>query len=239
MKTYQYKDRKEYLETQIARSQQKAWYCKVYFSDIIRYHKLLEMDQGTGGTRERSRPLWSPILCLGVRTGAEVDIFRSVFFAPLLRLRMVQRNAIARDTSSIGLKKIELARSLGFGSGRPNDGKVTGVELNPLAKREDVFIGSFDQLPEEWSGRFQVIYSNSFDHSQDPNRTVAEWKRVSAPGAYVIIAFSYSQTLSDHDPLGGLTLEKIKDLWQAPIVFSSETFNQNGYHEICFKINAS
>lgn len=237
MKTYKYKNREEYLSTQTVRSQQKATYCKVYFSDVIRYKSLLTMDAQTRRLRGLKTSNWSPILCLGVRTGAEVDIFRSVFLGPLLKFAPVQRFAIKQDKTAIGQNKIDLAKRIGLGSGSRKAQRVMGVELNPLAQREDVFVGSFDEMPKEWAGKFQIIYSNSFDHVQDPYQTVAEWKRVAGPGAYVIIAFTHLQAQSDHDPLSGITFSSLIELWQAPVVFSTETLNQNGYHEVCFKLD--
>jgi hypothetical protein len=177
------------------------------------------------------------ILCLGVRSGAEVDMFRAVFYGPLLRFSKVQEYARKADTSAIGEPKIRLARRLGVGGGSGHDGRVIGVEINPDAKRDDVWIGSFDDLPSDWESRFDLIYSNSIDHAQDPQRTIAEWKRVAAPGAYVILGFTEGTAVSSHDPFGDIDFKVMQELWQAPIVFLSSTMNQNGYKEICFRIN--
>ena len=229
MNRYKYKDRDEYFEQQIARSREKSGYCKVFFADILRYRLLLL--HAAGSTKN-----FAPVLCLGVRSGAEVDLFRAVFFGPLLRLKLVQQLATRWDSTTSGAKKIRLARMLGLGSGRLQDGKVVGVEIAPEAKRADIWIGSYDQLPAEWSGRFKVIYSNSIDHSQDPEKTVAEWKRVAAPGAYVILAFTPGQKVTSHDPFGGFGFEEMKNLWKAPVVFSNKTDNVVGYSEICFRL---
>jgi len=124
----------------------------------------------------------------------------------------------------------------GAGSGRRDDGRVVGVEINPECSRPDVYNGSYDELPDAWSGRFRVMFSNSFDHSMDPIKTVREWRRVAAPGAYVIVAFTPGTKPSATDPLGGLSISAMIKLWQASVVFDSETVNRNGYHEVCFRL---
>ena len=66
----------EYLQTQIARSQQKFRYCKVSVHDVAKYRAIIRHDQR--GRVESSGP--GPILCLGTRNGREVDLFRVGFF---------------------------------------------------------------------------------------------------------------------------------------------------------------
>lgn len=230
---FHYSSRKEYLQAQIERSRQKFGYCKVYFEDVLRYRELLSVDINRRG---RAASAISPILCLGVRSGAEVDIFRSVFLAPLMKLKVVQDSIRRGDQSKYAADKIQLARSVALGAGKTDDGRVWGVELNPDVVRADVHVGSFDELPNEWSGRFQLIFSNSFDHSQDPHKTIKEWKRVAAPGAYLIIAFPLENTATQTDPLGKLSLEIVRGYVGSEMVFASETLNRTRYHEICFRL---
>ena len=49
--------------------------------------------------------------------------------------------------------------------------------MNPDAKRYDTWIDSFDKSSSEWSNKFLILYSNSFDQSQEPILTADEWKR--------------------------------------------------------------
>lgn len=238
IKVHQYDSRQQYLDTQVERSRKKFGMCKVFLRDILRYRELLAWDflREQGGTQLRST--WKPrrILCLGVRSGAENDLFRAGFFAPLLKNHAIAGLAAAQDNTKYAHDKLKLARQYSLGAGNYSDGRVMGVEINPDAKRPDIFIGSFDDLPVEWNGQFDLLFTNSFDHSMDPTKTVAEWKRVAAPGAYVIVGFAMDQEQSDHDPTTGLTLDGLSELWGAPVVFASETFNRNGYHEICFRL---
>ncbi len=238
IKVRQYENRKEYIDIQVERSRKKFGMCKVFMRDILRYRELLAWDYSREAGNQRLRSAWKPrrILCLGVRSGAENDLFRAGFFGPLLRSQTIARLAAAQDNTKYAHDKLKLARRYSLGAGHYADGRVMGVEINPDAERPDIFIGSFDELPADWSGQFDLIFTNSFDHSMDPAKTVAEWKRVAAPGAYVIVGFAMDQEQSDHDPTTGLTFEGLSELWQAPVVFASETFNRNGYHEVCFRL---
>jgi SAM-dependent methyltransferase len=230
LEIHEYKNRQEYIDKQVERSRNKFSLCKVYFRDVIRYRHMLGWDQ--------RKPNWKPnrILCLGVRSGGEVEIFRSVFYSPLFDLQAVQNRVSQVDTSVITEEKVKIARRWGVGRGQLDDGRVLGVEINPDADRPDVWVGSYDEMPKPFSNQFDILYSNSFDHSMDPQKTITEWKRVAAPGAYVIIAFSLGQDVSDHDPIGGLTFKTIADLWAAPVVFTSDSLNTNNYREICLKL---
>lgn len=238
LKVYQYDNRQEYIDIQVKRSRDKFGLCKVFARDILRYRDLLAWDYFREAEKQPLRSAWRPkrILCLGVRSGAENDLFRMGFFAPLLRSDMLARLAASQDTTKYASDKLRLAQRYSLGAGTRGDGRVVGVEINPDASRTDIHIGSFDELPAEWSGQFDLLFTNSFDHSMDPARTVSEWKRVAAPGAYVIVAYALDQQQSDHDPTTGLSLSTLKELWQARVVFASETYNRNGYQEICFRL---
>ncbi len=238
LKVHEYKDRQEYVDIQVARSRKKFDYCKVYLRDILRYRELIAWDYYRDGRSRSLRTTWRPgrILCLGVRSGAENDLFRLGFFSPLMRLGPLAQLAVRLDSTNNAHDKIRLARRFGLGAGGRNDGRVLGVEINPDAARTDIHVGSFDELPADWTGRFDLLFTNSFDHSMDPARTVAEWKRVAAPGAYAIVAFSLGQEQSDHDPVAGLSFQALSDLWGAPVVFATDLYNRNGYREICFRL---
>ncbi len=232
-KQFHYTNRREYLDVQIARSQKKFGYCKVFFEDVLRYQMFIENDMKKRGQNVLNI---SPILCLGVRSGAEVDVFRAVFLSPLMKSRVVQKWIVGRDKTKYAADKIKLAKYVSLGAGWREDGRVWGVELNPSVSRPDVHVSSFDELPPDWKKKFKVIYSNSFDHSQDPEKTIAEWKRVSTDGAYLIIAFPVGNKPSQTDPLGQLSYDFVRDIVKSDVVFTNEVLNRTRYHEICFRL---
>jgi len=235
IQVWEYSDREAYLETQIKRSQSKFGYCKVYLEDVVRYRQLLSVDLLRRAYAGPGLNL-QPILCLGVRSGAEVDLFRAVFFGPLMRLPLVQQLACHLDRNEDAQVKIRLGRLFGVGSGRLDDSRVMGVEINPECNRPDVYNGSFDKLPETWFQRFRLLFSDSFDHSMDPERTVHEWKRVAASRCYVILSYGVGNQPSPTDPTGGLSLAVMCDLWKSQPIYYSETANRTGYHEVIFRL---
>ena len=162
-------------------------------------------------------------------------MFRAGLLGPLLQISPLRALARRLDRSTDGQRKKRIARLLGIGSHR-RDSEVWGVEINVDAHRTDVFVGSFDALPESWTGRFDLLFSNSFDHSMNPTGTVAEWKRVAAPGAVVAIDYDTDREPTRTDPTGGLTLEVLQDLWQARVLFSEDRASRNGYDEVIFQL---
>ena len=230
--SYPYADRSEYFETQIRRFTPKFGYCKVYLADVLRYRQLLLHDRHALA----SPAGLAPILCLGVRSGAEIDLFRAGFFSPLVRLPWARTLATRLDNSTSAQRKMWLSRLLWLGRTRRNDSRVMGVEINPLCQRPDVYVGSFDDLPQDWSARFGLLFSNSLDHTMDIERTTREWKRVARPGAYVILAYNPGQAATASDPTGNLSLRFLCELWDAELVFASESFNRNNFHEVCFRL---
>ncbi|MBW1712932.1 MAG: hypothetical protein JRJ59_07280 [Deltaproteobacteria bacterium] len=175
------------------------------------------------------RPGLGPVLCLGTRNGREVDLFRLEFFggrpaawaAKVLEVKNASFRSRLPWLEARGRSQVE---DLGSQS-------VIGVELNPQAARSDIWLGSFDQMPPEWTGRFKVVYSNSFDQSQDPGRTAAEWLRVTAPGGYLILAFTAGAEPSLTDPVGQLSLDDLQGLFPGELIFFHHWGSANGYSE--------
>jgi len=55
-------------------------------------------------------------------------------------------------------------------------GKWVGTEIVPeICDGERIFNQDFNKLNQDWIGSFDVIYSNSLDHSKDPYKTVKVW----------------------------------------------------------------
>ena len=86
----------------------------------------------------------------------------------------------------------------------------------------------FGDMPEEWSERFSVIYTNAPDHAFDFSQCVIEWKRVLKPGGVCIIGVSdiniettntNSNNLNPEDCTLFESKKEIKDLMES--VFSS------------------
>jgi hypothetical protein len=111
-----------------------------------------------------------------------------------------------------------------------DDNSVIGVEINPMGRRKDVWIGSFDEMPESWEEKFGVIYSNSFDQSQDPHRTAKEWIRIAKNNALLIFAFSGSAPTAS-DPVGNIELADVLNLFPGELLYFSKAGSFCNYNE--------
>ena len=216
--------RDEYIETQIERSEKKFRYCKVSVHDAKKYRDLICRDAGDGVA------VRGPLLCLGTRNGREVDIFRTQWFGS---------PSVAKVTEWLEDDSLSFRSRVPFLEGIARSRlselsakSVLGVELNPRAARQDVWVGSFDQMPNHWAGQFGVVYSNAFDQSQDPAATAAEWKRVVRPGGYLIFCYTPGTEPTVSDRVGGLSLPDVLSLFGGRMVTSTEKGSRNRYSEV-------
>jgi len=60
--------------------------------------------------------------------------------------------------------------------------KIIGTEISDVAKKSPFTIQwDFHETKPEWIGAVDFIYSNSFDHSYDPNKCLAQWMSCITP----------------------------------------------------------
>ena len=111
------------------------------------------------------------------------------------------------------------------------------MEINPLGARSDVWIGSFDEMPAEWEHGFRVMFSNSFDHSQNPQKTAGEWKRVLQPGGYLIFCFSRGAEPTLTDPVGHIQYGDVVDLFGGELVYFHDEGSRKGYSEVIIRVD--
>jgi hypothetical protein len=231
MKVYGFfQSRDEYIGTQIKRSKEKFSYCKVsmndalnYINKIRRYNKLKETDSSK-----------TPLICLGTRNGREVDLFRVAMRNPFVARLIAGTESTERGFNSIFDVFVTTRRS---DVNAIDENSVIGVEINPIGKRRDIWIGSFDELPKDWEGRFNVIYSNSFDHSQDPYRTAKEWIKIAKNNAILILAFyNLEDDPSEHDPVTNIKLSDILELFPGELLYFDKAGSFNNYDEVILQL---
>jgi hypothetical protein len=59
-----------------------------------------------------------------------------------------------------------------------------------------------------WSGKFDIVYSNSFDHCIYPEETLKVWHDQLTPNGSVFIEYSEQQSIGNKDdPLGATDKE--------------------------------
>jgi len=221
--------REEYINVQINRSKSKFSFCKVFFEDVEKYYQILLKDAEVNAAQ-----LTGPILCLGTRSGREIDLFRGKFFNHTVSGRLIKLLEAAKCRNSFLLKFIESVNRSDLSDITENS--VIGVEVNPEAVRQDTWIGSFDEMPKSWENKFNIVYSNSFDHSYDVNKTVKEWKRVIRPGGYLILGSAKESTPSATDRVANISLNDILNLFGSGLIFFQQSGSVLGYTETIIKI---
>jgi hypothetical protein len=95
--------------------------------------------------------------------------------------------------------------------------EVMGTEISDTAEQfENTVQWDFTHQKEEWVGHWDVIYTNSFDHSMDPEATLGTWRdQLSAEGRlYLDYDFaSKHNTSREMDPLE-VSKEEIRGLFR-------------------------
>tara|TARA_B100000809_G_scaffold265507_1_gene324551 strand:+ start:1090 stop:1788 length:699 start_codon:yes stop_codon:yes gene_type:complete len=230
MEHKQYETREEYKNRQINASVNKLSYCKTSYRDVHRYLEIIRSNK-----REYSEQLKiGPVVCLGVRNGREVDLFRVALLSGWMRRQLV--HCLEQKWHGFN-PRIPLVESVGRSEYRNlSDKSCVGVEINPLVRRPDIWVGSFDELPEEWEQKFDVAFSNAFDHSFDALKTAESWCQILRPGGYLVIQFPERQTPSPLDPVGSLTVEDFGKLFPGEIVYFHARGSNWKYTEYIFRM---
>lgn len=54
---------------------------------------------------------------------------------------------------------------------------IVGTEISKTAKHFPMTLHwDFHEINNDWLGKFDIIYSNSFDHTYDPNKCISVWR---------------------------------------------------------------
>ena len=212
--------REEYINNQIVRSKEKFEYCKVSIKHVINWYNILN---------KINKFQVNNICCLGSRNGREIDLFRIVFFYRYL-INFIKLNEIRiKGWYDIFPFMLNFNRS---NINNINKNSAIGVEINPNVERQDTLISSFDELPSDWTGKFDLLYSNSFDQSMEPEKTANEWKRIIKKNGVLIFSFSDKESTYT-DPVGDLSYIDIINLFGGELIYYNK-FGSN-YQDIIIK----
>ena len=222
--------RQNYINLQIKRSNLKFAFCKVSINHVLRWKKyFLKLIKNK---KLNKNILDGPIVCFGTRNGREIDLFRKAFYSNYFILKIVQLFEVKKNGWRSFFPLLERLGKSDYSKIKKNS--VIGVEINPLGSRKDVITCSFDELPSDWENKYNIIYSNSFDQSQDPIRTAKEWIRVAKKNALIIISFSDSEP-TETDPIGNITLHDLLEIFPGELLFYEKYGSR--YHDLIIKIN--
>jgi SAM-dependent methyltransferase len=118
------------------------------------------------------------------------------------------------------------------------DAMVYGVDISPKVSevKGDTFCLDFNNLPAEWKNKFDLIYSNSLDHSNDVEKTITEWHRVLEVGGYMLLALSTSPHVGGTDifPFNIKDVETLFDN-RFGVVKVWEVINQTHFFNVLIK----
>ena len=226
----QYEDRREYETRQVNRSVNKFSYCKTSYRDVDRYLQLIKQDKA----KRSDQTTTGPVACLGGRNGREVDLFRVSLSSGWLLRHLVSWSERKRHGFNTRIPIAESFRRADYQN--LCDTSCIGVEINPTVHRSDVWIGSFDALPNEWEQKFGIVFSNAFDHAFDPSETADSWLRVLRPGGYVVFQFSEQQGSDPLEPVGSLTMDDFRRLFPGELVYFCWRGSASGYTEYILRI---
>tara|TARA_R110002020_G_scaffold59538_3_gene162241 strand:+ start:5502 stop:6092 length:591 start_codon:yes stop_codon:yes gene_type:complete len=109
--------------------------------------------------------------------------------------------------------------------------EVYGTDINYENTYKNIFKLDFNKCPKGWNKKFDLLFSNSFDHTPAPDLTLKEWKRITKK--YMLIHFQYSEEASWHDPLALTSFDEIENLCKKQdldILFCEETEENSAMH---------
>lgn len=94
------------------------------------------------------------------------------------------------------------------------DADIIGTEISHTAADFDMTVQhDFHEVKYEWLSKFDIVYSNSFDHSYDPNKSLSAWKdQLNFSGSlFIELMTGDDQKSKSTDPLE-INEEEFKDL---------------------------
>jgi len=99
--------------------------------------------------------------------------------------------------------------------------QVIGTEIAPTAKYfPNTIEWDFHQVKDEWIEAVDFVYSNSFDHSYDPELCLRQWMKCLRPGGVCIIEWALTQTPESYRAVTcsdffWASLKKLEDFFKA------------------------
>lgn len=173
---------------------------------------------------------------MGSRTGIEVDYFRIVFFSNIFFSILLQFT----ETKKLGFGFFPLLKFF-FRFNRSNKNSiinnkpnVLGNDINYKSNRKDTIVCSFDKFEKKYHNKFDLLYTNSFDQSFDPQKSLDEWKKLLKKNGLLILGFDESAP-SILDPTGNININDLMTMSKLEIkYYFKDTFT---YNYIIFKKN--
>jgi hypothetical protein len=75
---------------------------------------------------------------------------------------------------------------------------VIGTEISETANQFEMTIQHDFTFPvKDWIGKADIVYTNSFDHSMDPEKTIQTWKEQLKPTGAIYIEYNEGQSVCE------------------------------------------
>ena len=90
---------------------------------------------------------------------------------------------------------------------------IIGTEISDNAYQFEHTVQHDFTIPkEEWIGKADLVYSNSFDHTIDPEKTIQTWRDQLNPTGTMYLEYNQGQSVgNESDPLDA-TIEEVEKL---------------------------
>lgn len=91
--------------------------------------------------------------------------------------------------------------------------KIIGTEISETATQFEMTIQHDFTMPiEEWVGKADIVYSNSFDHTIDPVKTIQTWRDQLSPEGTLYLEYNQGLSVCEpNDPLDA-TMKEVRDM---------------------------
>ena len=93
--------------------------------------------------------------------------------------------------------------------------QIIGTEISHTAKQfKNVVEWDFHNEKEEWKNKFDIVYSNSWDHSYDPTKSLSVWKDQLTNSGHIFLEHAYEPNHNEATIIDPLEIyhEEIKKL---------------------------
>lgn len=110
-----------------------------------------------------------------------------------------------KDATQILCHGVRNGKELEFFQKYYPSSQIIGTEISHTAKKfKNVVQWDFHNEKEEWKNKFDVVYSNSWDHSYDPTKSLSAWKNQLTNSGHIFLEHGYevkSNKSKASDPL--------------------------------------
>ncbi|MCG7854197.1 MAG: hypothetical protein MIO92_16900, partial [Methanosarcinaceae archaeon] len=93
------------------------------------------------------------------------------------------------------------------------DAEVLGTEISDTAGQfQNTIEWDYHKIKEEWVGKWDIVYSNSLDHSHSPEKAIRSWLRSINDNGYVIIEWCGDNERKTGPDIFAASLDELKKL---------------------------